>query len=147
MRVTDYSEGILKKKSKYMLDSAKDDLETAKLSYGRTSGYNCSVDRAYFAIYHAMSAVMVLDGFRSRRHPNVIYRFERNYINRGKFNGELSPKIRRAYKVSSDALFKNFYYVSAEEAEEQIANAEAVLHQIESYLTPIYQNHEKETTA
>ena len=54
--------GILKFRdlAKYRLDSAKSELQSAKILYdaGQLKGAN---NRAYYAIYHAISAVHALD--------------------------------------------------------------------------------------
>lgn len=48
--------------------------------------------------------------------------------------------------IRQEADYEDFYVITADEAAAQIKNAEAVLHQIESFLTLIYEKHEKETT-
>lgn len=46
--------------SKYRLERAKEDLETAKLNC-QSGMYKAAVNRSYYAIFHAIRAVNVLD--------------------------------------------------------------------------------------
>ena len=48
--------------SRYRLKRAQEDLETAKLNY-ENGMYKAAVNRTYYAIFHAIRAVNILDGF------------------------------------------------------------------------------------
>ena len=50
--------------SQYRLQRAQEDLETARLNY-ENGMYKAAVNRSYYAIFHAIRAVNILDGFMS----------------------------------------------------------------------------------
>lgn len=131
--------------SKYRLDTAKSNLNTAKLLY-EAKDFKSSVNRSYYAIFHALRAVLALDGFDSKKHSGIIARFNQLYLKTGRINPEISSMIAASFRIRQDADYKDFYVVSTDEAVAQIKNAEAVLHQIENFLTILYEKHEKETT-
>lgn len=138
-------EGSITDLSKYRLDSAETNLNAARLLY-EAKDFKSSVNRSYYAIFHALRAVLALDGFDSKKHSGVISRFNQLYLKTGKINPEIGSMIAMSFRIRQDADYKDFYVVSTDEAAAQIKNAEAVLHQIKSFLTPIYEKHEKETT-
>ena len=55
--------------------------------------YSSAVNRAYYAIFHALRAVTALDGFDSGKHSGVIAYFNRDYIKNGIFH------IKRFLKI------------------------------------------------
>ena len=72
-------EGSMIDLSKYRFDSAVDDLDTAK-ELLRTQKYKASVNRSYYAIFHALRAVTALDDFDSSKHSGIISFFNKNYV-------------------------------------------------------------------
>ena len=60
--------------SKYRLDTAKGDLKAARLLFDATE-FRSSVNRSYYAIFHALRAVLALDGFDSSKHSGIISYF------------------------------------------------------------------------
>ena len=64
--------------SKYRLDTANADLKAARLLFDATE-YRSSVNRSYYAIFHALRAGLALDGFDSSKHSGIISYFNLNY--------------------------------------------------------------------
>ncbi len=63
----------------YRIETAKSDLLSANilLNEGEYRGAN---NRAYYAIYHAISAVHALDGKSYKRHKNTLSYFNKDYV-------------------------------------------------------------------
>ena len=57
-------EGSVVDLSRYRLERAKDDLKTARDNFNEGS-YRASVNRSYYAIFHALRAITALDQFDS----------------------------------------------------------------------------------
>ena len=64
-------EGSITDLSKYRLVKAKEDLQTAKNNLTERS-YRASVNRSYYAIFHALRAITALDTFDSKKHSGII---------------------------------------------------------------------------
>ena len=64
-------EGSLKDLSLYRLDRAKEDLKTAEDNI-RDNNLRASVNRSYYAIFHALRSVTALDQFDSSKHSGII---------------------------------------------------------------------------
>lgn len=89
-----YMDNDLYELSKYRLTRAKEDLEHAKVSL-KESYIKGSLNRSYYAIFHAMRAVLALDGLDSKKHSGIIAHFNQNYIKTGVFSRELSKYLAR----------------------------------------------------
>ena len=63
-------ESSVKELSKYRLERSREDLETAEenLASGK---YRASVNRAYYAVFHALRAITALDRFDSGKHSGI----------------------------------------------------------------------------
>ncbi len=126
-------ENSIKELSEYRLTTAKSDLNVARLLYDNKE-YRTSVNRSYYAIFHALRAVLALDGFDSSKHSGIIAYFNANYVKPGVFDKEISKAISTAYRLREKSDYQDFYIVSREEAEGQIKKAEQIVSAVELYL-------------
>ena len=60
--------------AKYRISRAKEDLDTAHMLY-EAGKYRIANNRAYYAIFHAIRAVLVFDDFDSSKNSGVIVEF------------------------------------------------------------------------
>ena len=126
-------EGSMIDLSKYRFDTAIDELDTSK-ELLKTQKYKASVNRSYYAIFHALRAVTALDDFDSSKHSGIIAFFNKTYVKEGIFDKEISKLIDTAYRLREKADYQDFYVVSKEQAEEQIVKAEKVINTIKPYI-------------
>ena len=64
----------IKTLSAYRLDRAKEDLEAARGNH-QLGFYKVAINRSYYAIFHAIRAVNIWDGFDASKHSSVIAHF------------------------------------------------------------------------
>lgn len=65
--------------SRFRLEKAAEMLDAAKRDF-READYASANNRAYYCIFHAMRALLALDGEDYRKHSAVIARFTMNYL-------------------------------------------------------------------
>jgi uncharacterized protein (UPF0332 family) len=126
-------EGSIKELSAYRYETAKENLQDARIMYDN-GRYKNALNRAYYAIFHSVRAVIALDGFDSSKHSGVIAFFNQNYVKNGTFTKDLSRIIREASEKREKADYLDFYVASKDEAEKQILRADYFLKRIEQYL-------------
>jgi len=119
--------------SKYRLETAKDDLATAKSNF-EDARYRASVNRSYYAIFHALRALTALDQFDSGKHSGIIAYVNQHYVKEGIFDKSFSKLIDSAYRLREKADYEDFYIVAIEDARKQIEKAETVIMVIEKYV-------------
>lgn len=88
-------------KAEEMLASAKRDMEARD--------YASANNRAYYAIFHAMRAVLALDGEDFRKHSAVIARFTLNYLKPEILPREYSKLISNASLIRNRSDYEDFY--------------------------------------
>ena len=123
--------------SNYRLEKAKQDLETAKinLEHGMLAQ---SVNRSYYAAFHALRALLAYDTFDSKRHSSILGYFNKNYIANGKIEQEYYKIIASAFDIRTRSDYQDFYIVDKEDARKQIVNVEKFIKMIESYIDRWY---------
>lgn len=116
----------------YRIETAKSDLKSAEvlLNAGEYRGAN---NRAYYAIYHAISAIHALNGKAYKRHKDSLGNFNKEYIKTGIFPGTLGRRIAEAEEIRHASDYDDFYIATKEEAEEQIMTADELIWLIEIY--------------
>lgn len=120
--------------AKYRIERAREDLEAAHLLYD-AGNYRIANNRAYYAIFHAMRAVLVFDNFDSSKHSGVIAEFRRRYIKEGVFPIEISKMIGSAFTIRNASDYDDMFIASKSETEEQINNAEYVYRILSEYIS------------
>ncbi len=119
------------------LSNAKECLSDAKLLADNKS-YKALANRSYYAIFHAMRAVLALDGFDSKKHSGIIAEFQRLYIKTSIFDKELSVIIKMLFQARANSDYDDFCVITKEDTITQFHDAEKFVAIIEKYLTEIY---------
>lgn len=132
-------EGSIVDLSKYRYESALDDFDTAGdlLQKGK---FKASVNRSYYAIFHALRAVTALDEFDSSKHSGVIAFFNRTYVKEGIFDKSISKMIDTAFRLREKADYQDFVIISKEQAQGQLEKAEKIIQMLDGYLKRRWDN-------
>lgn len=125
--------GGAKELALYRIGIAKEDLEAAKMNF-ENRHYRASNNRAYYAIFKAISACLALEFKAYKQHAQVIGNFNKDFVHTGIFPKEISKKINRAQEIRHASDYDDFYMVSVEDAKEQLNAAKEVVDMIEKYL-------------
>lgn len=126
-------ESSIKSLSKYRFETSKEAISDAEIMF-ENGRYKNALNRAYYAIFHAMRAVNSLEGFDSSKHSGVIAFFNQTYVKEGIFSRDMSKIIRLASENREKADYLDFFVASREEAEKQIHRAKEFQRVIENYL-------------
>ena len=123
----------------YRIKKAKETLEVSKLNY-ENECYSDSVNRSYYAIFHAVRALLVLEGVEFKKHSAVISHFQQYYIKTKIFNYKFSDIIKNAFEIRNESDYEDFYVLSKKDTEQQIENAAEFIDEIEKYIEKQKQN-------
>ena len=117
----------------HRLSVAKEDLDAAHLTYD-AGQYRAANNRAYYSIFHAVCAVLAVEGVAFKRHKDTLSYFNKNYIHTKIFPRELGRKIVKAEEIRHASDYDTFYIASKEITSEQISTAEKLLELANVYL-------------
>ena len=97
--------------------------------------YKAAANRSYYAIFHTMRAVLILEDVPERsKHSGVIALFQQRYIKTGILDKSLSRIVTNAFEVRNEADYDVSYIISKDEVLEQICRAEVFMGAVETYL-------------
>ena len=97
----------VKELSKYGFETSLENLEDAKLMF-ENGRYKNALNRAYYAIFHAIRAVNIWDGFDASKHSSVIAHFNQFYVHEGKFDRDTYKLIDSAYRIREKCDYSDF---------------------------------------
>lgn len=117
-------------KAEEMLASARRDMEA--------KDYASANNRAYYAIFHAMRAVLALDGEDFKKHSAVIARFTLNYLKPEILPREYSKLISNASLIRSRSDYEDFYVCSVMDTNALFSGAVTFCGDIGEYLEQRY---------
>ena len=122
--------------SKARLEQARNCL-TASYSLMDLALHKDAANRSYYCVFHALRAVLALDGFDSKKHSGVIAEFQRRYIKSGVFATSFSKVIESAFTVRGKSDYEDFYVISKADVSAQLENAKAFLSAVETYVSSL----------
>ena len=119
--------------SKLRIENARKLLATSQ-SLIDAGDYKSSAKSSYYSIFNAMRACLALDMIDHKRHSGVISDFRLHYIKNGKLKPELSDIITALFNVRNQSDYNDFYVISKEDVERQLANARVFVNEVGSLL-------------
>lgn len=123
--------------SRYRLQKAKEMLASAKRDMD-AKDYASANNRAYYAIFHAMRAVLALDGEDYKKHSAVIARFTLNYLKPEILPREYSKLISNASLIRNRSDYEDFYICSVADTNALFTGAESFCLEVEKHLAGRY---------
>lgn len=126
-------EGSLRELAGYRMDRAGEMLLAAEENL-RIGQYKTSLNRSYYAIFHAMRAANIIKGFDSSKHSGVIAFFNKEYIKNGIMEKNMSVIIKNSSFLREKSDYDDFFIASKKDAETQLQNAKIFFDAVERYL-------------
>ena len=119
--------------ARYRLQVAREDLETA-IDNEKAGHLRAANNRAYYAIYHAITAVLALEEIAFKKHKDTLAYFNKTYVKEEIFPRSLGHRIAIAEEVRHNSDYDEFYIVSREETDKQIQTAMELINEVETFL-------------
>lgn len=117
----------------YRLEKAREALDEAEQNI-EFHHFATSLNRSYYAVFHAMRAANSLHGFDSRKHSGVIAFFNKTFIKEGLMDSSLSKIIQRTSYFREKSDYQDFFVASKADAERQLADARAFVAAVGEFL-------------
>ncbi len=126
-------DGGIKELSAYRYLKALEDLKASEVML-EESLYKVSINRSYYAIFHAMRAVTALNEYDSSKHSGIVAYFNQYFVKTGNFNRDASRIVKNASFFREKADYEDFFIASKTDAEKQLEDAKTFILRVEEYL-------------
>lgn len=124
--------------AKYRLNKAKETLETAEKIFKDGKDFTSANNRAYYAIFYAIRAVLAIEEIDFKRHKDVLAYFNKEYVNKEIFPKMIGRKIAQAQRIREDSDYDDDYEPSWDKTKQQIETAKELVELVEEYINNYY---------
>ena len=104
---------------RYRLERSREDLQAARVNHD-AGLFKASINRSYYAIFHGIRAVNILDGFDASKHSSVIAHFNQYFVHTGEFDRDIYKIIDGAYRIREKCDYSDFFLASKEDSAIQL---------------------------
>ena len=119
--------------AKHRLATSADDYSAA-LVLLNDGHFKAANNRAYYCIFHAIRAILAIEGKDFKKHSTLIGHFNQQYVHTGVFGKELSKIVTQASTIRGSSDYDDFYIADKAETQAQIDGAKAFYDTVERYL-------------
>jgi len=119
----------------YRLEQAQEALRDSKLLWEQGGSARSVINRAYYAMFYALLALLTSIGRGSSKHSGVITLFDREFVKAGLFPKEDSKMIHKAFKLRQVGDYKEFAPIDLQDAKELLRKAEDFVQRVKVFLT------------
>lgn len=89
--------------------------------------WNVSANRAYYALYHAILALMIHDGYTPKTHSGLITEFGKEYILTGVFDKKHAKVLSQMRTIREKCDYDVFYSADKEQIIPIIADVQELI--------------------
>jgi len=118
----------------HRLDQARASLEEANILFAHGKTTIGAVNRAYYAMFYAVIALLQQVGKIPRKHSGAIGLFDSEFVKKGLFPKELSHHLHRAFESRQISDYHAVEPISREDTQEILRNAKGFVQAIDKYL-------------
>ena len=122
---------------KIMILKSIDKLNIAKDLFNLVH-YDDAVSRAYYSIFHALSAVLLSEGLHFSSHRKVIGNFNKEFIKTKLFPADFHRKIEKLFNDRQIGDYELDSPLDREKAEDNLKNAGEIITKCKEYLSNKY---------
>jgi len=106
----------------YRLTKSKEELQVSEELLS-LKHYSQSINRSYYCIFHAARAMLAPLQFDSKKHSGIIAYFIKYYVKEELIEKKYSHIISSARQIRINSDYDDFYVVTNEQAQKQLASA------------------------
>ncbi len=120
--------------ARYRLKQAHESIEEAHVLFSTKMSLRSVVNRAYYAMFYSVLALLIFEPYSSSKHSGVIGYFNKRFIKGGIFPIETGESLRDAFELRQVGDYRELYEPSIEKVEPLLEKAEKFMESIRTHL-------------
>ena len=120
----------------YRLEQADESLEAAKTLLEQKL-IRPSINRAYYAMFYAVLALLVTEKKETSKHGGAIALFDRDFVKKGVFTKDFSRWLHDAFDLRQRSDYTALYCAHMDEAEKTLENARVFVMEVKTQIKKI----------
>jgi uncharacterized protein (UPF0332 family) len=118
---------------RYRMQQANETLHEAEILFNQ-SAYRGTINRAYYAMFYSVLALLATKKLGTSKHSGVIGLFDREFVKTGLFPRDLSRSLRLAFDRRQTHDYGEVSQIDEPMAQEALNDAKVFISTVESYL-------------
>lgn len=120
--------------SNYRIKQAEETLDEARFLFDGKKSPRSIINRAYYAMFYAVLALLVYEQYSSSRHSGILSFFNKRFIKGGVFQENLGRSINKAFELRQRGDYRENIDLSYDQVEPFITEAEVFIKAVKDYL-------------
>jgi len=123
--------------SLYRLQQAEESLDEAKYLFEGYKSPRSVINRAYYAMFYSVLALLIFEPFSSSKHSGVLSYFNHRFIKGGLIPKDLGRAVNKAFDIRQRGDYREQVILTREQVEPFLDWARKFIDSVKSYLTDI----------
>ncbi len=119
--------------AKYRLKQAEESIDEANCLLLSKKSPRSIINRAYYAMFYAVMAIIVFEPFSSSKHSGVLAFFNEKFIKKGIFPKELGLSINKAFELRQEGDYREYVELTHKQVEPFIEKAKIFIQKVKDY--------------
>lgn len=120
----------------YRMERARETLRDAHLLINQGGSPGSVINRAYYAMFYAVLALLTTLGKGSSKHSGVISQFDQLFVKTGEFPKTMSKALHKAFGLRQIGDYRELIVFDREQEEEILRSADQFVKAVEKHLSP-----------
>ena len=120
---------------KYRIKQAEESLEEAQFLLSGRKSPRSIINRAYYAMFYSVLALLVYESYSSSKHSGVLSYFNKRFIKEGILPEGIGRSINRAFEMRQRGDYREYSELSYEQVAPIIEEAELFIITVKRYLS------------
>jgi len=121
--------------AKYRIKQAEESLEEAQFLLSGRKSPRSIINRAYYAMFYSVLALLVYESYSSSKHSGVLSYFNKRFIKEGIRPERIGRSINRAFEMRQRGDYREYSELSYEQVAPIIEEAELFIITVKRYLS------------
>ena len=118
----------------YRLQQARESLDEAKYLFDGHKSPRSVINRAYYAMFYSVLALLVFEPYSSSKHSGVLSYFNRRFIKDGLFSEDLGRAVNKAFDLRQRGDYREQIVLTHEQVAPSLDWARKFMDSVREYL-------------
>ena len=120
--------------SNYRIKQAEESIDEAEFLLSGGKSPRSIINRAYYAMFYAVLALLVHESYATSKHTGVLAYFNKKFIKEGLLSESLGLAINKAFDLRQRSDYREYVELSHEQATHFIGEAKIFVSTVKDYI-------------
>jgi uncharacterized protein len=118
----------------YRIQQAEESLDEAVLLFESSKSSRSVINRAYYAMFYSILALLIFEPYSSSKHSGVLSYFNRRFVKEGLIAEDLGRAVNKAFDLRLRGDYKEQVVLTSEQVEPYLGYARDFMDAVRNHL-------------